>query len=346
MVSNPLSADTLVRILRDEGLEVIEYRDWRTNNRNHVGNWGPVHGVMIHHTVTSGTENTVRLCYEGRSDLPGPLCHGVIAKDGRVFLVGNGRANHAGLGDGDVLQAVIDETDLPSDNQANTDGNTFFYGFECENLGDGVDPWPAVQLDAIIKVSVAISRVHGWTEASTIGHLEWQPGKVDPRGVSMDSLRTEIRNRLKESEETMPSRIVLGTKDYAQIIEPHKWTQLKFNRVLTSDGWEDREPAATILVGAAYYALTAGLEVESLVPGQEFQIRFVINEKRNGEWVRAANFPISSPTHDKMAGKFVHVWNGFVPGHSSSRVCLEVYHMGEANISVGNARVEGLYWKD
>lgn len=345
-MAEPLRPDTLVRILRDVGLKVVEYRDWRNNNRNHIGDWGPVHGIMIHHTVTKGTEDTVRLCYEGRSDLPGPLCHGVIAKDGTIYLVGNGRANHAGLGDGDVLRAVIDETDLPSDNEADTDGNTFFYGFECENLGDGVDPWPSAQVDAIIKVSAAITRAHGWTEASTIGHLEWQPGKVDPRGVAMDFLRTEIRDELREPEETMPSRLALDTEKYVQLIEPHKWTQLRFNRILTEDGWSERDELATILVGAAYYSLTAGLEVEGLVQGQEFQIRFVHNEKRNGEWVRAANFPISSPTHDRMTGKFVHVWNSFVPGHSSSRVCLEVYHMGDTTISVQNARVEGLYWKD
>ena len=51
-----------------------------------------------------------------------------------MHLVGHGRANHAGLGDGDVLRAVIVEKRLPPDNEANTDGNAAFYGFECENL--------------------------------------------------------------------------------------------------------------------------------------------------------------------------------------------------------------------
>lgn len=82
------------------------------------------------------------LCRDGHPALPGPLCHGVITKDGTVHLVGHGRANHAGLGDDDVLRAVIAEKGLPPDNQANTDGNRHFYGFECENLGDGEDPWP------------------------------------------------------------------------------------------------------------------------------------------------------------------------------------------------------------
>ncbi|MGW7370245.1 peptidoglycan-binding protein [Streptomyces sp. NPDC054841] len=195
-MATPLSAATFLKILRDEGLQVVEHRSWRTHNRNHKGPWGPMHGVMIHHTVTSGTQNSVDICYNGHSSLPGPLCHGVIAKDGSVHLVGYGRANHAGLGDDDVLRAVINETALPADNEANTDGNRYFYGFECVNLGNGSDPWPAAQLEAIEKAAAAICRAHGWSHRSVIGHKEWQPGKIDPRGFTMDSMRSRIRERL------------------------------------------------------------------------------------------------------------------------------------------------------
>ncbi|WP_128381279.1 N-acetylmuramoyl-L-alanine amidase [Streptomyces cavernae] len=192
----PLSADRFLAALRAEGLKVVEVGDWRSRNRNHKGPWGPVHGVMIHHTVTRGTQRTVEICRDGHASLPGPLCHGVIAKDGTVHLVGYGRANHAGLGDDDVLRAVIAETSLPSDNETTTDGNRHFYGFECENLGDGEDPWPAVQLEAIEKVAAAVCRAHGWSERSVLGHLEWQPGKVDPRGFTMVSMRARIADRL------------------------------------------------------------------------------------------------------------------------------------------------------
>jgi hypothetical protein len=191
-----MSADRLLDSLRAEGLTVVEHRSWRTHNRNHKGPWDPVHGVMVHHTVTTGTKNSVELCYDGHSTLPGPLCHGVIAKDGTVHLVGNGRANHAGLGDDDVLRAVIDETALPPDNEANTDGNRHFYGFEAINLGNGIDPWPEAQLEAIERAAAAVCRAHGWTERSVIGHREWQPGKIDPEGFTMASMRGRIRNRL------------------------------------------------------------------------------------------------------------------------------------------------------
>lgn len=207
-MATPLTYATFISALKAEGLKVIEVK---TNgkspafhNRNHIGDWGPVHGVMIHHTVTKGTANTVELCRKGYAGLPGPLCQGVIAKDGTVYVVGYGRCLHAGLGDDDVLRAVIAERALPADNEANTDGNKHFYGFECENLGNGKDPWPAVQLEAIEKAAAAVCRKHGWTAPSVIGHLEWQPGKIDPRGFTMSSMRSRIADRLAGKPQTPP----------------------------------------------------------------------------------------------------------------------------------------------
>ncbi|MDX2863426.1 peptidoglycan recognition protein family protein, partial [Streptomyces scabiei] len=98
-MASPPSASTFAALLRAEGVTVVEVGAWPTHNRNAKGPWGPVHGVMIHHTVTSGSARTVAMCRDGYTSLPGPLCHGVITKDGRVHLVGYGRANHAGLGD-------------------------------------------------------------------------------------------------------------------------------------------------------------------------------------------------------------------------------------------------------
>ncbi|GAA2968680.1 peptidoglycan recognition family protein [Streptomyces enissocaesilis] len=212
-MATPLTADQLLAALRTEGVTVVEHDGWRTHNRNHVGAWGPVNGVMIHHTVSSGTTASVELCYNGYEGLPGPLCHGVIDKDGTVYLVGNGRANHAGGGDPDVLKAVIAENygDRPpttNEHQGSAgavDGNTRFYGFECVNLGDGADPWPAAQLDAVERVSAAICRVHAWTSKSVIGHLEWSDWKSDPRGVPMPGMRTRIASRLAATPPQPPA---------------------------------------------------------------------------------------------------------------------------------------------
>ncbi|MEU2724085.1 peptidoglycan recognition protein family protein [Streptomyces smyrnaeus] len=181
-MATPLSAAAALAAFKAEGIKVQEYGNWRTHNRNHKGKWGPLNGVMIHHTVSSADASSVRLCYNGHSSLPGPLCHGVGRNDGVLALVGWGRANHAGSGDDDVLAAVIAERDLPADNEANTDGNARFYGLEIVNNGDNKDTYPVAQYETAVRFAAALCRKHGWNEKSVIGHKEWQPGKIDPRG--------------------------------------------------------------------------------------------------------------------------------------------------------------------
>jgi hypothetical protein len=197
-----MSAADFIAALRAEGVRVVEVGNWRTHNRNSKGAWGPMHGVVIHHTVTSGVDASVQICRDGYSGLPGPLCHGVIDKAGIVHLVGYGRANHAGGGDPRVLDVVTTESygDRPpaptKGNADGVDGSHAFYGFECINLGNGKDPWPEAQLDAIERVSAAICRTHGWSEKSVIGHLEWSDDKSDPRGFTMPDMRARVAKRL------------------------------------------------------------------------------------------------------------------------------------------------------
>ncbi|MFB7454704.1 peptidoglycan-binding protein [Streptomyces sp. NPDC056194] len=236
-MATPLTADRFVAALRAEGVDVVEHPGWRTHNRNHVGAWGPVTGVIVHHTVSAGTANSVAMCFDGYEGLPGPLCHGVIAKDGSVHLVGNGRANHAGGGDPSVLQAVISETygdrpPTPREHQGSAgavDGNSRFYGFECVNLGDGTDPWPPAQLDAIERVSAALCRAHGWGARSVIGHKEWSDWKDDPRGFAMPTMRDRVQARLNKA----PAKPSAGTgKPSAPRLQPFPGTS--FFRAETS----------------------------------------------------------------------------------------------------------------
>ena len=213
-----LSNDRLLAALKAEGCKVVERAGWRTRRRPaSTGGFGPINGVMIHHTVTSGAAiNSVTLCERGHASLPGPLCQGVIAKDGTVYLISNGRANHAGGGDPAVLSKVQNESYnrdtllRPTKGNANgTGGNDNFYGFECINLGNGRDPWPEKQRDAIVRASAAILRAYGgpadgWTAKSVIGHKEWSNDKIDPRGgagadVSPPTLRRLIDERLKHA---------------------------------------------------------------------------------------------------------------------------------------------------
>ncbi|MBC9724945.1 peptidoglycan-binding protein [Streptomyces sp. TRM68367] len=201
-MATPLSADKFLSVLKHAGLGVVEHGKWRTHNRNTHGNWGPVNGVMIHHTGPYSSEaDMVELCRVGYQDLPGPLCHGVIDRSGTIHLVGYGRTNHAGMGDTDVLLAVIAEKKaLPRDNEADTDGNRHFYGFECINTGS--QTWPSAQLDAMARAAAAVCRAHGWNEHSVIGHKEWQPGKPDPGGIDMDDFRARVARYLEDDGET------------------------------------------------------------------------------------------------------------------------------------------------
>jgi hypothetical protein len=255
-MATPLSADAFLAALRAEGVTVVEVGDWRHHNRNSKGPWGPVHGVMIHHTVTRGTANTVDIVRNGYDSLPGPLCHGMIAKDGRVHLVGYGRANHAGLGDPDVLSAVIAEKTPPLDDEATIDGNRHFYGFECENLGDGKDPWPTAQLEAIERVAAALCRAHGWSARSVIRHLDWQPGKIDPRGPGMvwSAMEERIADRLGIKPPTTPLPAPKPpTVDLSKLVAAAKGDPAKAGAPVTYAGTRTVEAA---LVNAGYLSKT------------------------------------------------------------------------------------------
>lgn len=218
-MATPLSADRMLAALKAEGLHVVEHPGWRTHNRAGHGAWGPLNGVVIHHT--GGTPpSDGEIVWSGRSDLPGPCAHAYLAKDGTLTLTGNGRANHAGGGDPNVLQAVINESygdrpPAPHQHEGSAgavDGNARFYGLECSNLGDG-SAWPAVQYDAMVRWAAAICRAHGWTAKSAIGHKEWSDWKPDPAGIDMTSFRRDVAERLTHPASWNPEEDDMPTAD-------------------------------------------------------------------------------------------------------------------------------------
>lgn len=198
-MATPLSATTAYGVLKD-ATKVKEWAGWRTRSRGVRGDgWGPVHGIMVHHTVTADSESAIKMCRDGHATLPGPLYPILIDKKGIVHLVGWGRCNHAGAGDYDVLQAVIAERHpLPKPNDGRVDGNARFYGVALLNMGSSSDKVPAAQRKALVDVLAALLHAHkGWTADSVIGHKEWQKGKVDPL-MDMAKLRADVEKRRKE----------------------------------------------------------------------------------------------------------------------------------------------------
>lgn len=258
-MANPLTPDQLVNALRAEGLRVVTVGSWRTHNRNHKGPFGPINGVMFHHTA--GAESgAVSYCYDGSSDLPGPLCHGVITKDGTVHVISAGRANHAGGGDPNVLAAVIDERygDYPpathkhDGSSGAVDGNAHFYGFECVNLGNGKDPWPAVQVDAMVRAGAALTRVYGWSSKSVIAHREWSDWKPDPAGPGMPSMK-DFRAKIAE-----------------RLSHPASWNPGTTQPPTTppQQGHDDMAPNLTALIRGEDMSLTKNAPVEIYWSGE------------------------------------------------------------------------------
>lgn len=202
-MSTPLTADRLIAALKAEGVKVAERSGWRTHNRNSRGPWGPVNGVVIHHTAGS---NSLALCWSGLSDLPGPLCHTHLAKDGLATMVGHGRTNHGGTFAQNAHDAVLKESSAHPRPDASepVDANARYYGIEIENLGDGHDPYPAAQYDAAVRWTAAICRAHGWSSDSVIGHKEGTRRKIDP-SFDMDTFRDAVAARLAHSADWNPN---------------------------------------------------------------------------------------------------------------------------------------------
>lgn len=199
-MATPMTAAEFKAALQAEGCNVREHdSSWAAHNRNHKGAWGPLNGVMVHHTGGLNAEDFV---WSGDSDLPGPLCHAYISKAGEVVLIGWGRTNHAGGGDPDTLAAVVADQPVghpPTKHEGSSgavDGNAHFVGYECENKGDGKDKWPKVQVDAMVRACAAVCRHYGWSVDSVIRHMDWSDWKSDPAGIDWDWFRSAVAHQL------------------------------------------------------------------------------------------------------------------------------------------------------
>src|SRR5688500_6178819 len=102
--------------------------------------------VILHHTAGSATGNapSLRVCIEGRSDLPGPLCHVLIGRDGTCHVIASGRAHHAGTG-----------------SWLGVTGNSNAIGIEVENVGTNAEPWRPELVDVMVRCAAACAAEAG-----------------------------------------------------------------------------------------------------------------------------------------------------------------------------------------
>lgn len=169
----------LADALRAAGCKVVELGGWKTRGR--PGPFGPVKGVLCHHTAGSkkGNSPSLALILSGRPDLVGPLSHLHLSRDGTFSVIAAGRCNHAGAGDWQGL----------------TSGNTNFIGIEAENAGDGTDPWPDVQIEAYAKGCAAILKHVKARAIMCAGHKEYalpHGRKCDP-SFDMPKFREKVQ---------------------------------------------------------------------------------------------------------------------------------------------------------
>lgn len=217
-MATPMTATQIVAQLNKWRIPYKEYKSWKTHNRTAATGktFGPVNGFMVHHTGSDAKDQRDVL-YDGITNLPGPLCQFGLAQDGTVHLVGWGYANHAGNGDPDVLNAVINENygaNPPVDNESSVDGNKRFYGVEIWYSGSHA--MSDAQYATLRKLAAAVCDFHNWSEKSVIGHGEWgSPGKWDPgikSGIMMDmaKVRSDIKVTLAGTT-TPPPKPSTGT---------------------------------------------------------------------------------------------------------------------------------------
>lgn len=181
--------DNLPTILRSYGLKVVTVPGWKTRGRPvTVGEFNPV-GVLCHHTATSVSSSNaavIRLLVDGRSDLPGPLAQLGLGRDGTVYIIASGRANHAGEA-------------KPSGTVAGGDGNKLYVGIEAFNNGVNED-WPKVQMEAyVLLCAVLCVDITLNSEQTVRAHKETSvTGKIDPHGIVMNPFRDRVDSKIRE----------------------------------------------------------------------------------------------------------------------------------------------------
>lgn len=192
---------------RRAGLKVVEVPGWETRGAEF-----PIipNTVLAHHTATSakapGDLPSKQLLIDGRPDLTGPLCQVALGRNGTVYIVASGKAQHAGKG------AWRGET-----------SSSRTIGVEAEH--DGLGPWPRVQYDAYVLLAATLLRGLGQGAERVCGHREWalpHGRKVDPK-FDMDLFRREVAAWLEphdEGDEMTPADIEAVAQRVAELLKP------------------------------------------------------------------------------------------------------------------------------
>ena len=214
-VNGTLTPTEILAALTGAGLDVYQMPGWRDRCRCHTGShersvgrraaFGPTLGVMWHHTAgpmlggQAAIDYTRNILINGNGATVGPLCLAGIDKDGRILLVGAGRANHAGGMSAAARDALRNGT-LGTSGDRNlrgrgVDGNTITVGWEI--LAPHAPN--STQRQAAIAATAAILRALGKPGSAIIGHGEASDQRdfSDP-GLDMGAVRRDVTRLLAD----------------------------------------------------------------------------------------------------------------------------------------------------
>lgn len=151
---------------------------WRERGRPaSTGGFDP-EGVLCHHTASPiGTtaETDLRVILSGNGDAPGPISQLYVARDGAVYLVAAGRANHGGKG----VRPGVDG--------GCADMNYALVGIEAGNNGVG-EPWGDAMCASYARLVAALAEWYGYATDAVYLHATTGPpyggcnSKIDPAG--------------------------------------------------------------------------------------------------------------------------------------------------------------------
>ena len=187
-------------LMKSRGLVVKYASGWESRGRPY--SFSPTAGVICHHTASPTDIDNVLI--NGRSDLPGPLCHYALHANGDVVLIAAGYANHAG-------ESVAG---APS----NSDG----LGVEATGpKKEGAYGPSAFDNYAEYQVMInCILEVYGWNTSKAFGHKEscQPPGrKIDP-SFDMSEFRSTITAGLVPGDD-VPAYSQWSVGDRKKLVE-------------------------------------------------------------------------------------------------------------------------------
>jgi hypothetical protein len=188
--------------LRQAGLIVEEQPGWQTRGKS--DGFTP-RGVMWHHTAAPLGKDapSLNIVTNGRSDLPGPLCHVLITRSNICIVIAAGKANHAGTGS---WLGVADR------------GNSTMFGIEVENTGYAAsEPWRTDQLFVIAKATAALIGNDISTIPKCCMHKEYTRRKIDMHSVSGEDMRILTGEICKQFNNPGPPPVAPPPADFVSL---------------------------------------------------------------------------------------------------------------------------------